>query len=74
MNRILSFDQYRNKHLLEFYRQTARKQVLYKGVKVDKFEAFSTLYDRYLKGNSIREIDLVISGMSRDFTLVRKDQ
>jgi hypothetical protein len=72
MNRILSFDQYRNKHLLEFYRQTTRKQVLYKGVKVYKFEAFSTLYDRYLKGNSIKEIDLVLSGMSHDFTIIPK--
>ncbi|MFA5299919.1 MAG: hypothetical protein WC389_17170 [Lutibacter sp.] len=72
MNRILSFDQYRNKYLLTFYRQTARKHFLYKGVKVDKFEVFSTLYNRYLKGNSIKEIDLVISGMSHDFTLVSK--
>jgi len=72
MNRILSFDQYRDKYLFTFYQQTARKKILYKGVKVDKFEAFSTLYDRYLKGNSIKEIDLVLSGMSHDFTIIPK--
>ena len=68
----LTFNEYRSRYMLGFYRKTNGKEIYFKGQKVDKFEAFAELYDRYLKGNSEREILVIVEGVSEDFKIHKK--
>ena len=70
--RTLSFNQYREKYMLTFYKRLNKKKILYKDEECGKFEAFATLYARHAKGNSEKEIELVLSGMSADFSIANK--
>jgi hypothetical protein len=68
----LTFNQYREKFQLQFYKRTIGKSFIYNGDIVHKFEVFATLYNRHKNGNSVKEIELLLSGMSQDFTMVPK--
>ena len=72
MDEKLSFSQFRNRHMFKFYEQTRGKSIMFKGNPVAKFEAFAEIYNRYKQGNSEKEISLIVSGMSVDFTVLNK--
>lgn len=69
----MSFNDYKRRFMSYFYEHTTGKQVIYKGEPCAKFEAFATLYSRYAKGNSVKEIDLVLDGMSNDFSIIPRN-
>jgi hypothetical protein len=69
----LSFNQYRDRYMMEFYHKTKGKKFIYEGVEIAKYQVFATIFARYRAGNSEVEIILVRDGKDNNFLLVIKE-